>query len=219
METDRPQPVFTGSKMQNRDCFGSNQLKIVNNAVAMAEELVSNNYKMSASQWLGPRYDVKTLAELKPEEIIDGPFAQIIRYKGQRKNTSLGSATYDFYKICLQDHTIRSTLEQTREIELFPFSLYIIVHELIHIVRFSKFLQSFEASAEERMAEEKRVHQRTHDILQPVQISGLNNVLKFYNDWRVPYEDVRTPWTDSELPGLRVRVAAETNWCITLDKS
>ncbi len=193
METDRPQPVFTGSKMQNRDCFGSNQLKIVNNAVAMAEELVSNNYKMSASQWLGPRYDVKTLAELKPEEIIDGPFAQIIRYKGQRKNTSLGSATYDFYKICLQDHTIRSTLEQTREIELFPFSLYIIVHELIHIVRFSKFLQSFEASAEERMAEEKRVHQRTHDILQPVQISGLNNVLKFYNDWRVPYEDLRTP--------------------------
>lgn len=179
--------------MKNRDCFGSNQLKIVNNAVAMAEELVSNNYKMSASQWLGPRYDVKTLAELKPEEIIDGPFAQIIRYRGQRKNTSLGSATYDFYKICLQDHTIRSTLEKTREIELFPFSLYIIVHELIHIVRFSKFLQSFEASAEERMAEEKRVHQRTHDILQPVQISGLNNVLEFYNDWRVPYEDLRTP--------------------------
>jgi hypothetical protein len=185
--------VFTGSKMKTRDCFGSNQLKIVNNAVAMAEELVSNNYKMSASQWLGPRYDVKTLAELKPEEIIDGPFAQIIRYKGQRKNTSLGSATYDFYKICLQDHTIRSTLDQTREIELFPFSLYIIVQELIHILRFSKFLQSFEASAEERMAEEKRVHQRTHDILQPVQISGLNNVLEFYNDWRVPYEDLRTP--------------------------
>ena len=179
--------------MKNRDCFGSNQLKIVNNAVAMAEELVSNNYKMSASQWLGPRYDVKTLAELKPEEIIDGPFAQIIRYKGQRKNTSLGSATYDFYKICLQDHTIRSTLEQTREIKLFPFSLYIIVHELIHIVRFSKFLQSFDASAEERMAEEKRVHQRTHDILQPVQINGLNNVLEFYNDWRLPYEDLRTP--------------------------
>ena len=159
----------------------------------MAEELVSNNYKMSASQWLGPRYDVKTLAGLKPEEVIDGPFAQIIRYKGQRKNTSLGSATYDFYKICLQDHTIQSTLEQTREIQLFPFSLYIIAHELIHIVRFSKFLQNFEASAEERMAEERRVHQRTHEILQPVQIHGLKNVLDFYNDWRLAFEDLRTP--------------------------
>ena len=179
--------------MQKRNCFGPDQLETVNNAVAMAEELVSNNYKMSASQWLGPRYDVKTLAGLKPEEVIDGPFAQIIRYKGQRKNTSLGSATYDFYKICLQDHTIQSTIEQTREIQLFPFSLYIIAHELIHIVRFSKFLQSFEASAEERMAEERRVHQRTHEILQPVQIHGLKNVLDFYNDWRLAFEDLRTP--------------------------
>jgi hypothetical protein len=179
--------------MQKRNCFGPSQLQIVNNAVAMAEELVSNNYKMSASQWLGPRYDVKTLVELEPEEIIDGPFAQIIRYKGQRRNTSLGSATYDFYKICLQDHTIRSTLAGKPGIVLFPFCLYIITHELIHIVRFSKFLQSFEASVEERMAEEKRVHQRTHEILQPVQIEGLMKVLEFYNDWRVPYEDLRTP--------------------------
>ena len=109
--------------MQIRKTFSPKQIKIVNNAVAMAEELVSNHYKMSASQWLGPRYDVKTLAELVNEEIIDGPFAQIIRYRGQRRNTSLGSATYDFYKICLQDHTIRSTLEGTPGIELFPFSL------------------------------------------------------------------------------------------------
>jgi hypothetical protein len=179
--------------MQKRNCFGSRQIEIVNHAVAMAEELVSNDYKMSSSQWLGPRYDIKTLVELKAEEIIDGPFAQIIRYKGQRKNTSLGSATYDFYKICLQDHTIRSTLEETPGVELFPFSLYIITHELIHIVRFSKFLQHFEASAKERMAEEKRVHQRTHEILKLVQIEGLKNVLEFYNDWRVPYENLRTP--------------------------
>jgi hypothetical protein len=179
--------------MPKRNCFDPRQIEIINNAVAMAEELVSNNYKMSASQWLGPRYDVKTLVELKSEEIIDGPFAQIIRYKGQRKNSSLGSATYDFYKICLQDHIIRSTLEGKPDIELFPFSLYIITHELIHIVRFSKFLQSFEASAKERMAEEKRVHQRTHEILKPVQIEGLKNVLEFYNDWRVTYEDLRTP--------------------------
>ncbi|CAB1064427.1 hypothetical protein D1BOALGB6SA_9221 [Olavius sp. associated proteobacterium Delta 1] len=179
--------------MDRLNRFGPEQIKIVNNAVAMAEELVSNYYKMSASQWLGPRYDVKTLAELDPEEIIHGPFAQIIRYKGRRKNTSLGSATYDFYKICLQDHTIQATLDMAAGIELFPFSLYIITHELIHIVRFSKFLQSFEASERDRMAEEKRVHQRTHDILKPVQVTGLRRVLVFYNDWRVPYEDLRDP--------------------------
>jgi hypothetical protein len=84
-------------------------------------------------------------------------------------------------------------LEGTPGIELFPFSLYIITHELIHIVRFSKFLQSFDASSEERMAEEKRVHHRTHDILHLAQIEGLLKVLEFYNDWRVPYEDLRNP--------------------------
>jgi len=181
------------TEMKKRKAFSPMQIEIVNNAVAMAEELVSNFYKMSASQWLGPRYDVRTLTELINEEVIDGPFAQIIRYRGQRRNTSLGSATYDFYKICLQDHTIQLTLEGTPGIELFPFSLYIITHELIHIVRFSKFLQSFDASNEERMAEEKRVHRRTHDILHPVQIEGLSKVLEFYNDWRVPYEDLRNP--------------------------
>jgi hypothetical protein len=105
----------------------------------------------------------------------------------------LGSATYDFYKICLQDHTIQSTLEMSPGIELFPFSLYIITHELIHIVRFGKFLQSFDASDRERMSEEKRVHQRTHKILKAVQVKGLPHVLEFYNDWHVPYEGLRDP--------------------------
>ncbi len=179
--------------MGNRKPFNAQQIKIVNDAVAMAEELVSNYYKMSASQWLGPRYDVKTLAELSPEEIIDGPFAQIIRYRGRRRDTSLGSATYDFYKICLQDHTILATIEKAPGFELLPFTLYIITHELIHIVRFSKFLQHFEASEAERMKEEKRVHQRTHEILQPVQIPGLKDVLAFYRHWHLPYEDMRDP--------------------------
>ena len=185
--------VFASDGKVGMNSFGSEEIKIINNAVAMAEELVSNYYKMSASQWLGPRYDVKTLAELKPEEKIDGPFAQIIRYKGRRKNTSLGSASYDFYQICLQDHTIRVTLEESDGIELFPFALYIITHELIHIVRFSKFLQSFEASESERMAEEMRVHRRTHDILKSVQVKGLKRVLEYYNHWRLPYEGMRDP--------------------------
>jgi hypothetical protein len=43
------------------------------------------------------------------------------------------------------------------------------------------------------MAEEKRVHFRTHEILKPVQINGLAKVLEFYNDWHVPYEGLRDP--------------------------
>lgn len=175
---------------EGRTPFTPEQLPIVTQAVGIAEELVSNHYKMSASQWLRPKYDVKTLAELEPAEIIDGPFAQIIRYQGQPKSASLTSSSYDFYKICLQDHAILSTLRQNPDLQLLPFVLYIITHELIHIVRFSKFLQGFEASADERLAEEQRVHARTHDILLGLKLAGLPDVLHFYRDWRRVYEQI-----------------------------
>jgi len=177
--------------MKKLQTFKTDQIKIVNDSIETAEELVSNHYKMSASQWLHRKYDVKTLVDLNPDEVVHGPYAQIIRYKGQRKDTSLESSTYDFYKICLQDYTILATLEQLSEMRLFPFTLYIIIHELIHIVRFSKFLQSFDASPEEKLAEEARVHEKTHDILKTVRFSGLTDVLKFYNKWCTPFDSLR----------------------------
>jgi hypothetical protein len=172
--------------------FKQADIETVNAAVAMAEELVSNFYKMSASEWLHPKYDVKTRVDLAPDEIVDGPFAQIIRYEGQLKDNSLGSTSYDFYKICLQDHAILSALKMEPGLALHPFILYVITHELIHIVRFSKFLQNFDASTDERMAEEKRVHKFTHDILSPVRLEGVPFVLEFYRRWRTPIDGLKS---------------------------
>jgi len=168
--------------------FNKKQIKIVNRAAEMAEELVSDYYKLSSSQWLRRRYDIKTLADLSPEEIVSGPFAQIIRYKAHPKDSCLGSSAYDFYKICLQDNSILSVISNFNAIKLCPFTLYIITHELIHIVRFSEFLQNFNASQDEKLTEETRVHNSTHEILKSVNLPGLSNVLKFYDKWRVPVD-------------------------------
>jgi hypothetical protein len=154
----------------------------------MAEELVSNHYKMSANQWLRRRYDFRTRVDLSPDEIISGPFAQIIRYEGKKNDRFLGSSSYDFYKVCLQDHEILAVLDSSPDIELFPFSLYITTHELIHIVRFSKFLCNFVASPAEKMAEEARVHEKTRRILQEVSVPGMARVLKFYEKWHTPLD-------------------------------
>ncbi len=168
--------------------FNRAHIKMVNESVAMAEELVSEFFKMSTTEWLRPKYDVKTAADLSKDEIVDGPFAQIIRYEGKLKDASLGSASYDFYKICLQDHAILSTTQNNPHLELFSFVLYIITHELIHIIRFSKFLQNFDASPNERMLEETRVHELTHQILSPVRVGGLSSVFQFYKEWRTPID-------------------------------
>ena len=173
--------------------FNPSQIETVNHAAAMAEELVSNHYKMSASQWLHRRYDIKTLVDLSANEIVDGPFAQIIRYDGHFRDRALGSAAYDLYKICLQDHAVKASLEQNPDLQLFPFVLYIVTHELIHVVRFSKFIQYFDAAPEERMDEEKRVHAKTHEILKTVNVPGMGPVLEFYSEWRIPYDEVSNP--------------------------
>jgi hypothetical protein len=179
--------------MAKQTTFKRNHILIVKESVAIAEELVSEFYKMSATEWLRPKYDVKTAVDLSKDEIIDGPFAQIIRYEGKLKDTSLGSAAYDFYKICLQDHAILSAIQKNPQLKLLSFVLYIVTHELIHIVRFFKFLQNFDASPEERMLEETRVHELTHEILSPVRVEGLLTALQFFKEWRPPIDGLHNP--------------------------
>lgn len=177
--------------MESLEKFNSDQIGIVNDAVITAEELVNNYYKLSSTQWLQFKYDIYTLADLAGDEIVFGAFAHVIRWEGKQKDSDLGSAVYDFYKVCLQDHAILGALSKYPDIHLFPLSLYLVTHELIHIVRFSKFLQYFDASEEEKSVEETRVHGLTHDILQDVRVSGMDNVLHFYQKWRLPIEKIR----------------------------
>ncbi len=171
--------------------FQGNELRVVNEAVDVAEDLTSNAYKMSFAEWRQRHYDIKTVADLSPEEIIDGPFAQIIRYVGRRAETALGSSAYDFYKICLQDHSILLALDDFPRLRLFPFALYVVTHELIHVIRFSKFLQAFDASEQEKIREEARVHKKTRHILKAARVGGMKAVFEFYRAWQGPLDRVK----------------------------
>ena len=166
---------------------------MVTQAVEMAEELISNYYKFSSSQLRRLNYDVKTLADLSPVEIVSGHFAQIVKYKLKKKDILRETEADDFYKICLQDHSILSALEKQPELGFLVFLLYIVCHELIHVVRFRRFLQQFDASAAERMTEERRVHAKTHEILSTLSIDGLDGVLAFYENWRNPPHQMDIP--------------------------
>lgn len=172
--------------MNKISIFDEGQIQVINKTVGMAEDIVSNYYKMSVSQWLQAKYDIKTRVDLSNDEVVDGPFAQVIKYVGRRKNSLLSSSHFDYYRICIQDHAILSELERSPQIKLFPFSLYIIIHELVHIVRFSRFQHYFDATSTERIIEEKCVHERTRDILFACKIGGLNDVLSFYESWHGP---------------------------------
>ena len=171
--------------MKKLQQFNIDELLKVDEAVKVSEELVNNYFKMSSGQWLKNRYDIKTAKDLAVHEYVDGPFAQVIKYEGRKKDASLGSSSFSFYKVCLQDHAILSMVLKQEDLLLKPFLLYILTHELVHVIRFSKFQQRYENKneADVTLGEERKVHSLTYKILKPVAICGLSQVFGFYKDW------------------------------------
>ena len=164
--------------------FEAQEIGILAQAISVSEELISDSYKISTSEWKRYRYDIQSLKDLDEEEVTDIAFAQIRRYFRRPGDRTRGSEPGDFFKICIQDHVIRRAVERDRQIGLFPLTAYIVIHELIHVVRFAKFLQRFDSTVAEQDAEETRVHFLTYDLLQKTRIQGLPEVLAVFKDCR-----------------------------------
>jgi hypothetical protein len=172
--------------MQEYRYFDKQALETVDRAVLMAEELVNDFFKLSSGQYLKNRYDIKTAKDLAAHEQVCGPFAQVVKYEGRKKEAALGSSSFSLYKVCLQDSAILSAVEKEESLLLAPFLLYILTHELVHVARFLRFEHRYEnvGEADLTLAEEKRVHDLTYAILQGVSIPGISRVFLFYREWR-----------------------------------
>ena len=164
--------------------FEAEEIAVLAQAIEASEELISDFYKLSTSEWKRYRYDIQSLSDLGEQEVTDVAFAQIRRYLRRPGDRTRGSEPGDFFKICIQDHVIRRAVERDRGIGLFPLTAYIVTHELIHVVRFAKFLQRFDSTADEQDAEEKRVHALTYNLLQKTRIQGLPEVLAAFKNCR-----------------------------------
>jgi len=153
-------------------------------SIEIAEEHISDFYKISTSEWKRYRYDIQSLKSLREEEVTDIAFAQIHRYLRCPGERLRGSEPGDFFKICIQDHVIRKAVERDSDIHLLPLTLYIVAHELIHVVRFARFLQRFDSTPAEQEAEEGRVHALTYRLLENCKVKDLPEVLRAFKDCR-----------------------------------
>ncbi len=77
-----------------------------------------------------------------------------------------------------------AAVERDEPLQLFPLAVYVVTHELVHVVRFCKFLQRFDAAPLERQQEEMRVHDITHKALGNPNIPHLDYVLQAYRDYQ-----------------------------------
>jgi len=161
--------------------FHQHHKELLKEAAVIAEEVTSDFFKLSPCHWRRARYDILTLEALRAEEISSHALALVAKYDGCHKDRLLRSAAFDFYRVCLQDHNILKTLQHVDYL-MFPLLLYIVTHELVHIVRFSQFLALFEAPEEHKQEEERRVHRLTQKILAPVKVRDLPPVMQYYDE-------------------------------------
>ena len=166
-----------------REPFGPEEIAALREAIEISEDVAGNHFKISTSEWKRYRYDIQSLKDLREDEIIETAFAQLRRYAFPPGERRRGTDRGDFFKICLQDHVIRGALARNPELAIVPFCAYIVVHELIHVVRFARFLQSFHTTDAEREAEEHRVHLLTHQLLENRKLPGMARVLKEFSSF------------------------------------
>ena len=156
-------------------------LDILGPAVDLAEDVVSDHYRFSESFWIDKgRWELKTLTHLKTREKTDLALAQIIKYSGPAGS---GHRSRDFFRICLQDHRLMS-VSREGGLDLHALLCYVVSHELIHVVRFARHDQLFEAPARARQEEERLVHDLTCRLLNPLELKGAKAVFRFVDPIR-----------------------------------
>ncbi len=175
-------------------------LGILGPAVDLAEDVVSDYYRFSESFWIDKgRWELKTLVELKAREVTDKALAQIIKYSGPAGS---GHRDRDFYRICLQDHRLLSVC-RGGGLDLYALLCYVVSHELIHVVRFARHDQLFEAPEKARREEELLVHNLACRLLKPLELKGAAPVFEF--------ADPARPGLTMELTH-RVKTARNGGW-------
>ena len=159
--------------------FTESDLMIICRAASLAERLTERHFDLDKDHWKSEPYKIFTLKQVSRGLYEPGVFANVIRYK-TRTNQPTKPAQAERYGIVLQDPNIlRALLRQSRH-DLWTISLFVLTHELIHVVRFKKFNVDFFAETSVRQMEESLVQSITGEILSGV--TNTDQLLALYAD-------------------------------------
>ncbi len=169
--------------------FDKEQRLWVGEALEIAESLAEGYFEVNLGNLEQFPYDLQTLANLNSQEKTRKALAQVCKYESSETAPPLKRRTKEFYRICLQDDKILNTVwAETSSLALLkPLLLYVVTHELIHVIRFSVEPQRFFLQPEDKMVEEKDVHRMTYELLKSFQDPQIGLWLERYRPWREIY--------------------------------
>ena len=159
--------------------FDSSDQRQVQRAAVQAEDLTSRFYCIPGREWPRFPYDISTLSQGPgPERPV---FADVVRLVRRETADARGSGD-ELYRIRLRDDQILAAVGERCE-ALFPLLLYVLTHELVHVVRFRSGLAAYEIDDPlVRGREELRVHTITRKVLQPAEDADLRRVAHLHFD-------------------------------------
>ncbi len=143
--------------------FSSGQRNLAINALDEAEEHISRYYCIPPHRWQHLRYDLVTRQDTEWEPLPDEALARVQQIA---KVPSKGKELFDFYRIQLNDPTILSAAERENLGDgFYHFLVYILTHEMVHLVRLSSIIGHDRATPFFCDSEERRVQKVSHQIL------------------------------------------------------
>jgi hypothetical protein len=148
--------------------FTASDLVTICRAASLAERLTEKHFDLDKDHWKSEPYTILTLKQVNRGLYEPDVFANVIRYKARIDHET--KPVPERYGIVLQDPNILRALLRQSQHDLWTISLFVLTHELIHVVRFKKFDVDFFAEPGLRQTEESLVQSITREIL-----SGVTN--------------------------------------------
>lgn len=143
--------------------FNANQRRLVIDALSEAEDRTSLYYCIPPRHWQHLRYDLITGSDSGWTPLPKVALAKVQRIEqinaGRRK-------PLEFFRIQLNDPSILGAVKRdSLEPILYPFLVYILTHEMVHLVRLSTILDEAEQLPHSAELEEERVERISRQIL------------------------------------------------------
>lgn len=173
--------------MGARASFLPSDLAIVGRAATVAEDLTTAYFNLRPDEWKRNPYDIFTGKHVDDYLYEPDAFASVVKVVSGKRSRE-ASARHERFGIVLQDPNILRALLRPANYDLWTLLLFVLTHELIHIVRFRLFGVDFFGGAEGREREEKLVHGVTKDILKGAPNTAA--LLRFYDDENMRYREI-----------------------------
>jgi hypothetical protein len=128
-----------------------------------AEGHTLHYYRIPPHYWQRLKYDLVTRQDREWEPL---PKAALARVQCLQHIRAPANPVFDFYRIQLNDPVILTAARREKlEMDLYPFLVYILTHEMVHLVRLSTKLAGDGELSLSVEAEEDRVQKVAYRIL------------------------------------------------------